>query len=104
LEVGHGKNETICIRRIKISFRSYLKQLCIFVLSSSLVLGLILGIAFLFIGETSMNVDGNIEFGALDGFWLILALPAVSMLVFVLLSPLSFLIHKLLRKIEKPGD
>lgn len=45
-----------------------------------------------------MNVDGDIEFGALDGLWLIIALPLVSVLVFVLLSPLSFLIHKLLSK------
>lgn len=45
-----------------------------------------------------MNLDGDLEFGAFDGFWLILALPLVSLLVFVLLSPLSFLVHKLLSK------
>jgi len=82
----------------RISFSGYIKQLCIVVLSSSFVLGLILGVTFLVIGETSMNVDGDIEFGALDGLWLIIALPLVSVLVFVLLSPLSFLIHKLLSK------
>jgi hypothetical protein len=69
-----------------------------FVLSSSLVLGLILGISFLVIGETTMNVDGDISIGAFDGFWLIIALPVLSLLVFVLLSPLSFLVHKLLSK------
>ena len=72
--------------------------MCIIILSSSLVLGLVLGIILLLIGEVSMNVDGDLEFGALDGFWLILALPVLSILVFVLLSPLSFLIHKLLSK------
>ncbi len=85
-------------RRIDISFSSYIKQLCIFVLSSSLVLGLVFGITLLVIGETSMNVGGELEFGALDGFWLMLVLPVLSILVFVLLSPLSFLIHKLLSK------
>jgi hypothetical protein len=69
-----------------------------FVLSSSLVLGLILGITFLVIGETTMNVDGDISIGALDGFWLIIGLPMLSLLVFLLLSPLSFLVHKLLSK------
>ncbi len=80
------------------SFWNYTKQLCMFVLSSSLVLGLIVGITFLVIGETTMNVDGDISIGALDGFWLIIALPVLSLLVFVLLSPLSFLVHKLLSK------
>ncbi len=80
------------------SFWNYTKQLCMFVLSSSLVLGLILGITFLVIGETTMNVDGDISIGALDGFWLIIALPVLSLLVFVLLSPLSFMVHKLLSK------
>jgi len=81
-----------------ISFSSYIKQLCLIVLSSSFVLGLILGISLLVNGETSMNVDGDLEFGALDGFWLIVAIPLISLLVFVLLSPLSFFIHKLLSK------
>ncbi len=90
--------ETTCTRRIVISFSSYIKQMCIFILSSSLVLGLVLGITLLLIGEVWMNVDGDLEFGALDGFWLIFALPVLSILVFVLLSPLSFLIHKLLSK------
>lgn len=80
------------------SFGSYVKKMCIFVLSSSLVLGLVIGIAMLIAGETTMSVDGDLEFGAFDGFWLILVVPVVSILVFVLLSPLSFWIHKLLSK------
>ncbi len=80
------------------SFSSYTKQRCMFVLSASLVLGLILGISFLVIGETTMNVDGNITIGAFDGFWLIIALPLASTLIFLLLSPLSFLVHKLLSR------
>ncbi len=80
------------------SFSSYLKQLCLFVLSSSLVLGLILGISFLVVGETTMNVDGDLTVGAFDGFWLIIALPLLSLLVLLLLSPLSFLVHKILLK------
>ena len=44
------------------------------------------------------NVDLTFEFGPYDGFWLILAVPVVAALVFVLLSPLSFLIHMRLTK------
>ena len=54
------------------------------------------------IGEISMNVNGNIEIGAFDGFWVILGMPIVATLVLVLVSPLSFLIHKLLP--EKRSD
>ncbi len=62
------------------------------------MLGLALGVTFLLIGETSMNVDGDLDIGAFDGFWLILGLPVITLLVFVILSPLSFLIHRLLSR------
>ncbi len=81
-----------------ISFSSYIKQLCTYVLSSSFILGLILGISVFIAGEGSMNADLDFDFGGLDGLWLILGLPLASVLVFVLLSPLSFLIHKQLSK------
>ena len=45
-----------------------------------------------------MNWDLTFEFETLDGLWWILGVPVVSMLVFVLVSPLSFLIHKRLSK------
>lgn len=85
-------------RRIPISISGYIKQLSMFVLSSSSVLGLILGIGLLVIGETSMEADLTFEFGTLDGFWLIFGLPLVSTLIFVILSPLSFPIHKLISR------
>ncbi len=80
------------------SIGGYIKQLCMIVFSSSFVLGLILGAALLVTGETSMGVDLNFDFGALDGFWLMLGLPVVSVLIFVILSPLSFMLYKLISK------
>jgi hypothetical protein len=77
-------------------FNNYIKQLCMFVLSSSLVLGFVLSISLLVIGKMSINI--NFDFEALDALWLILGLPLVSLLILILLSPLSFLIHKLLSK------
>jgi hypothetical protein len=78
-----------------ISIGSYVKQLFKVVLSSSFVLGLILGIALLVTGETTLEADLTFEFGTLDGLWFIVGVPLVSVLVFTLLSPLSFLVYRL---------
>ena len=86
------------IRRNSISFGNYIKQLCKVVLSSSLVLGLIIGISLLLVGETTMEIDLTFEFGPFDGIWWIFGLPILSILIFVILSPLSFLIHRQLSK------
>jgi len=80
------------------SFGRYFRQLCIFVVSSSLTLGLILGISLLVAGESSMNLDLDLDFGIFDGFWLILGLPVLSILIFTILSPLSFFVHRLLSR------
>ncbi len=79
-------------------FGRYLSQLCIFVLSSPLTLGLMLGISLLIAGESSMDVDLDLDFGVFDGLWLILGLPALSIIIFTILSPLSFFVHRLLSR------
>jgi hypothetical protein len=58
-------------------------------------LGLIVGVSLLIAGETTMEVDLTFEFGRFDGVWWILGLPILSLLIFVILSPLSFLVHQL---------
>ena len=45
-----------------------------------------------------MEVDLEFDFGRFDGIWFILGLPVLSMLVLVILSPLSFLIHRQLSR------
>ena len=67
------------------------------------MLGLIVGIALLVAGETTMEIDLTFEFGPFDGIWWILGLPVLSVLVFVILSPLSFLIHRLLSRRKNEG-
>ena len=47
-----------------------------------------------------MEVDVTFEFGPFDGFWWILGLPVLAILIFVILSPLSFLIHQQLSKMK----
>jgi len=86
------------IWRKSISLGSYIKQLSKFVLSSSVVLGLIVGISLLIAGETTMEIDLTFEFGPFDGIWWIIGLPVLSILLFVILSPLSFLIHRLISR------
>lgn len=80
------------------SFGEYLKQLCRYVFSSSIVLGAIVGISNLIAEESTMDVDLEIDLGGFGGLWLIPGLPLATMLIFVLLSPLSFWIHQLLSK------
>jgi len=45
-----------------------------------------------------MEIDLTFEFGPFDGIWWIIGLPVLSILVLVILSPLSFLIHRQLSK------
>ncbi len=59
---------------------------------------MIVGVSLLAAGETSMEVDLEFDFGRFDGIWFILGLPVLSMLVLVILSPLSFLIHRQLSR------
>jgi hypothetical protein len=84
--------------RSTIYFSDYIKQLFKYVLSSSAVLGLIIGSALLIAGETTIDIDLTLEFGPFDGIWWILGLPVLSVLLFVILSPLSFQIHRRLSK------
>ena len=81
-----------------ISFTDYLKQLCLFVFSSSLVLALSLGMSLLVAGEASMNLDLDLDFGAFDGLGVMVGLPLLSLLLFAILSPLSFSVFRLLSR------
>jgi uncharacterized BrkB/YihY/UPF0761 family membrane protein len=100
-------NRALSIWRNSISFGNYIKQLSKFVLSSSIALGLIVGISLLVAGETTAEIDLTLEFGPFDGIWWIIGLPALSILILVILSPLSFLIHRKIAKsraAEAPRD
>ena len=45
-----------------------------------------------------MNLDMDLDFGTYDGLWVMLGLPILSTILFLVLSPLSFLVHKLFSK------
>ena len=78
------------------TFCSYLGLLSNIVFSSMMALGLIVGLLVLVIGETTINLDGVVEISRIDALWSILGLPILSVLILVLVSPLSYLLYRLL--------
>ncbi len=65
-----------------------------FVVSSTVALGLIAGVSLLIAGGTTVEIDLTFELGSFDGIWLILGLPVLTILILATVSPLSFLIHR----------
>lgn len=90
-------------RRVTISFGNYIKELCRHVFSSSLVLGLIVGVALVVAGDTDIEVNLTFEFDRFEGIWWMLGVPVLSLLILVVLSPLSFLVHRQLPKMRGKG-
>jgi len=58
----------------------------------------------LYVGETTMDIELELEFGTFDGFWLIFGLPILSVVLFLLLSPFSYLVSKLFWSKRKPDE
>jgi len=80
------------------SFSSYLKSLLKITLSSSLALGLLACVLILIVGETSMNFEIGLEIEAIDGLWVFLGLPVIAVVAFVVISPISFVVHRILSR------
>ncbi|MEE4161422.1 MAG: hypothetical protein V2I25_02875 [Woeseiaceae bacterium] len=77
-----------------ISFRDYVGLLLRFAVSSSFVLGLIIGIGLLVIGGTTARIDLTIELGRFDGFWMLPLLPVLVALITLLTAPLSYFVFR----------
>lgn len=71
--------------------------------SSSLTIALLACILILLVGKTSMNFEIGLEIESIDGFWVLLGLPVIATLAFIMISPISFLIYRLLWLRELPG-
>ena len=76
------------------SFTTYLKRLLKIVLSSSLALALLIGIAILVVGGASGNLEFDVEIERIDALWVLLGLPIIAELIFTILSPISYLISR----------
>ena len=77
----------------------YIKQLIKFGLSASLALGVLVAVLLLIAGGTTAGIDLTFDFGAFDGFWLLIGLPVITTVVLLLVSPLSFWIHRFLNQL-----
>ena len=77
-------------------FNKYLLRVLKVTISSSLALGLLACALILVIGETSMNFEIGLEIELLDGLWVLVGIPVITLLLVLIVSPISFFIHRLL--------
>jgi len=68
------------------------------VFSSAISLGLLAAAVILFVGETSMNFDIGLDIRRSYSAWVLLGLPLIAILLFAILSPISFLIYRLISR------
>ena len=87
-------------------FNSYITDLAKFAFSTSLVLGMVLGILVLVTGGAEGSITLDIDLSAIDSIWFLLGTPILFVVVFLLVSPLSYGVHLLAfkRKAEKPSN
>lgn len=76
-----------------VKFNRYIIELAKFVFSSSLILGLVLGMVVLVTGGAEGSITIDIDLSASDSIWFLLATPLLITAVFILLSPLSYCLH-----------
>jgi len=67
-----------------------------FAFSSSLALGIVAGLLVILTGGIEGNVTADIDLGYSDSIWLVLGIPVGVIALFLIVSPLAFLIDKLL--------
>lgn len=76
-------------------FGHYFRMSTKVVSAVSLAAGLLLGLLVLLTGEGNVNLDLEIESRS-DAAWIIISLPLAALLTSWLLTPLSFLLHRLM--------
>ena len=74
-------------------FNRYITELTKFVLSTSVVLGLLLGMVVLVTGGVEGSITVDIDLSAIDSLWFLLGTPFLLIAVFTLLSPLSYCVY-----------
>jgi hypothetical protein len=78
-----------------INFSTYIAALLRIVFSSAVCLGLLVAAIILIVGETSISLDITLDIKRSYSVWVLLGLPIIAILLFAILSPISFLIYKL---------
>ena len=74
-------------------FGQFVAQQMLFTLSSSAAVGLVLAILVLATGGAEGSITLDIDISSIDSIWFLLGVPAVTCFLFLLFSPLSFVLH-----------
>ena len=69
--------------------------------SSSLAVGLVLGILLLVVGNVEGTITLDIDLSASDSVWFFIGVPFGVTLLFLILSPISFFVHKAISRARK---
>jgi len=81
------------------TFRNYVGQVIKISVSESLALGAVLAAVILVVGGTRAHIDIALEISAMDGLWILIGLPVLTILALLLVSPLSFGVYRLLTRL-----
>jgi hypothetical protein len=76
-------------------YRNHIAETMRGAFSSSLALGLVLGILMLIVGSVEGDITLDIELARWDSLWFFIGAPLLTCMLFLLLSPLSYFIHSI---------
>jgi len=76
-----------------VKFGKYVALQSKVVFSSSLALGLVLGILVLAFGGAEGSITLDIDISRSDSIWFLLGVPSILTLLFLIVTPISFLVH-----------
>ena len=70
--------------------------------SSSLAIGLVLGIVVLVIGRAEGTITLDIDISRSDSVWFLLGVPSTVTLLFLIFTPISFFVYASISRARKP--
>ena len=73
-----------------------------FAFSSSLAIGLVIGMSVLLSGGAEGDISLDIDISSTDSIWFLLGIPLITTLLFLIFSPLSFFIHAAVSRVWPP--
>jgi hypothetical protein len=79
-----------------VKFTEYVVLQLKFAFSSSLAVGLVLGLLILAIGGVEGDITMNIDLSRSDSVWLLLGVPAAVTLLFLIVAPVAYFLFALL--------
>jgi hypothetical protein len=80
-------------------FAAYIALVARVAFAFSATLGLVLGLLILLGNGAEGNIAVDIDISTADAIWFVLGTPLVVTTLFLILSPLSFFVHKLLSRL-----